>query len=170
MDVANPPEGQAVTQTAPPGSATAPVPSRAPASGGGPEPAINLVGIAKRFHSRRGVVAAVERVDLVIGEGEFFSLLGPSGCGKTTTLRMIGGFEEPTEGQIELGGVDVAPLPPYKRDVNKVFQSYALFPHLSIFENVAFGLRRRGVKKGDLQTRVSEALELVGLAGLARRK
>ncbi len=83
---------------------------------------------------------------------------------------MIGGFEEPTEGRIELGGVDVAPLPPYKRDVNTVFQSYALFPHLSIFENVAFGLRRRGVKKGELRTRVIEALELVGLAGLERRK
>ena len=79
---------------------------------------------------------------------------------------MIGGFEEPTEGRIELGGVDVAPLPPYKRDVNTVFQSYALFPHLSIFENVAFGLRRRGVKGGDLRKRVIESLELVGLAGL----
>jgi spermidine/putrescine transport system ATP-binding protein len=83
---------------------------------------------------------------------------------------MIGGFEEPTEGRIELGGTDVAPLPPYKRDVNTVFQSYALFPHLSIFENVAFGLRRRGVKGGELRRRVNESLELVGLAGLERRK
>ena len=112
----------------------------------------------------------MDDISLDIDRGQFFALLGPSGCGKTTTLRMIGGFEEPTEGRIELGGVDVAPLPPYKRDVNTVFQSYALFPHLSIFENVAFGLRRRGVKKGELRTRVVEALELVGLAGLERRK
>jgi spermidine/putrescine transport system ATP-binding protein len=127
---------------------------------------IRLIGLTKRFDD----VVAVDSVSLDIDRGHFFALLGPSGCGKTTTLRMIGGFEEPTEGRIELGGVDVAPLPPYKRDVNTVFQSYALFPHLSIFENVAFGLRRRGVKGGDLRTRVGEALELVGLAGLERRK
>jgi spermidine/putrescine transport system ATP-binding protein len=127
---------------------------------------IRLIGLTKRFDD----VVAVDGISLDIDRGHFFALLGPSGCGKTTTLRMIGGFEEPTEGRIELGGVDVAPLPPYKRDVNTVFQSYALFPHLSIFENVAFGLRRRGVKKGDLRTRVIEALELVGLAGLERRK
>jgi putative spermidine/putrescine transport system ATP-binding protein len=127
---------------------------------------IRLVGLTKRFDD----VVAVDNVSLDIDRGQFFALLGPSGCGKTTTLRMIGGFEEPTEGRIELGGVDVAPLPPYKRDVNTVFQSYALFPHLSIFENVAFGLRRRGVKGGDLRNRVQEALELVGLAGLERRK
>src|SRR5690348_6811379 len=108
-------------------------------------PAIELVGIAKRFHSRRGTVTAVERVDLTIGEGEFFSLLGPSGCGKTTTLRMIGGFEEPTEGQILLYGKDVVGVAPNHRDVNMVFQSYALFPHMSVFDNVAFGLRRKGV-------------------------
>ncbi len=127
---------------------------------------IRLIGLTKRFDD----VAAVDGISLDIDRGHFFALLGPSGCGKTTTLRMIGGFEEPTEGRIELGGVDVAPLPPYKRDVNTVFQSYALFPHLSIFENVAFGLRRRGVKKGDLRRQVIEALELVGLAGLERRK
>ena len=127
---------------------------------------IRLIGLTKRFDD----VVAVDDISLDIERGHFFALLGPSGCGKTTTLRMIGGFEEPTEGSIELGGVDVAPLPPYKRDVNTVFQSYALFPHLSIFENVAFGLRRRGVKKGDVRTRVVEALELVGLAGLERRK
>jgi spermidine/putrescine transport system ATP-binding protein len=127
---------------------------------------IRLVGLTKRFDD----VVAVDNVSLDIDRGHFFALLGPSGCGKTTTLRMIGGFEEPTEGRIELGGVDVAPLPPYKRDVNTVFQSYALFPHLSIFENVAFGLRRRGVKSGELRRRVTEALELVGLAGLERRK
>ncbi|HJQ49778.1 MAG TPA: ABC transporter ATP-binding protein [Gaiellaceae bacterium] len=127
---------------------------------------VRLIGLTKRFDD----VVAVDAVSLDIDRGKFFALLGPSGCGKTTTLRMIGGFEEPTEGRIELGGVDVAPLPPYKRDVNTVFQSYALFPHLSIFENVAFGLRRRGVKGGELRQRVGESLELVGLAGLERRK
>jgi spermidine/putrescine transport system ATP-binding protein len=127
---------------------------------------IRLIGLTKRFDD----VVAVDDISLDIDRGHFFALLGPSGCGKTTTLRMIGGFEEPTDGRIELGGVDVAPLPPYKRDVNTVFQSYALFPHLSIFENVAFGLRRRGVRRGELQNRVHEALELVGLAGLERRK
>jgi putative spermidine/putrescine transport system ATP-binding protein len=127
---------------------------------------IRLIGLTKRFDD----VVAVDGISLDIDRGHFFALLGPSGCGKTTTLRMIGGFEEPTEGRIELGGVDVAPLPPYKRDVNTVFQSYALFPHLSIFENVAFGLRRRGIKKAELRARVVEALELVGLAGLERRK
>jgi spermidine/putrescine transport system ATP-binding protein len=137
-----------------------------PAAPAATEYDIRLIGLTKRFDD----VVAVDGISLDIDRGHFFALLGPSGCGKTTTLRMIGGFEEPTEGRIELGGVDVAPLPPYKRDVNTVFQSYALFPHLSIFENVAFGLRRRGVKKGELRTRVIEALELVGLAGLERRK
>jgi spermidine/putrescine transport system ATP-binding protein len=127
---------------------------------------IRLIGLTKRFDD----VVAVDDISLDIDRGSFFALLGPSGCGKTTTLRMIGGFEEPTEGRIELGGVDVAPLPPYKRDVNTVFQSYALFPHLSIFENVAFGLRRRGVKRVEVRQRVDEALELVGLGGLERRK
>jgi spermidine/putrescine transport system ATP-binding protein len=127
---------------------------------------IRLVGLTKRFDD----VVAVDAISLDIDRGQFFALLGPSGCGKTTTLRMIGGFEEPTEGRIELGGVDVARLPPYKRDVNTVFQSYALFPHLSIYENVGFGLRRRGVKGGEVRRRVTEALELVGLAGLERRK
>jgi spermidine/putrescine transport system ATP-binding protein len=127
---------------------------------------IRLIRLTKRFED----VVAVDDVSLDIDRGHFFALLGPSGCGKTTTLRMIGGFEEPTAGRIELGGVDVAPLPPYKRDVNTVFQSYALFPHLSIFENVAFGLRRQGVKGGDLRRRVGEALELVGLAGFESRK
>src|SRR5690348_15794675 len=109
-----------------------------PAPSARPVAAIELVGIAKSFTSRRGTVSAVERVDLVIGEGEFFSLLGPSGCGKTTTLRMIGGFEQPTEGQILLYGHDVVGVPPNHRDVNMVFQSYALFPHMSVFDNVAF--------------------------------
>jgi spermidine/putrescine transport system ATP-binding protein len=133
-------------------------------------PAIELVGIAKRFHSRRGTVTAVERVDLVIGEGEFFSLLGPSGCGKTTTLRMIGGFEEPTEGQILLYGNDVVGVPPNHRDVNMVFQSYALFPHMSVFDNVAFGLRRKGVGSSEAKKRVDEMLELVQLDGKSDRR
>ena len=98
--------------------------------------------MTKRFDD----VVAVDDVSLSIEPGRFFALLGPSGCGKTTTLRMIGGFEEPTEGAIYLGDRDVVGLPPYKRDVNTVFQSYALFPHLTIFENVAFGMRRQGVR------------------------
>src|SRR6478736_616448 len=122
---------------------------------------IRLIGLTKRFDD----VVAVDSISLDIDRGHFFALLGPSGCGKTTPLRMIGGFEEPTEGRIELGGVDVAPLPPYKRDVNTVFQSYALFPHLTIFDNVAFGLRRRRIKGADLKGRVEEMLRVVGLAG-----
>jgi spermidine/putrescine transport system ATP-binding protein len=133
-------------------------------------PAIELVGIAKKFHTRSGVVTAVEKVDLVIGEGEFFSLLGPSGCGKTTTLRMIGGFEEPTEGQILLYGKDVVSAPPNHRDVNMVFQSYALFPHMSVAENVAFGLRRKSVPRAEIATRVALMLELVQLQGLSDRR
>ena len=117
-----------------------------------------------------GTVTAVERVDLTIGEGEFFSLLGPSGCGKTTTLRMIGGFEEPTEGQILLYGVDVVGVPPNRRDVNMVFQSYALFPHMSVFDNVAFGLRRKSVDSAEVRRRVNEMLELVQLEGKSDRR
>ncbi len=113
---------------------------------------------------------AVDHIDLEVNEGEFFSLLGPSGCGKTTTLRMIGGFEQPTSGRVELQGRDVTWLPPYQRNVNTVFQNYALFPHLSIFENVAFGLRRRKVSNAEVKTRVSEMLELVELPGFEHRK
>ena len=102
--------------------------------------------------------------------GRFFALLGPSGCGKTTTLRMIGGFEDPSSGAIYLGDTDVVGLPPYKRDVNTVFQSYALFPHLSIFENVAFGMRRQGVRGTQLAGRVREILKLVDLEGMEKRK
>src|SRR3954449_757680 len=133
-------------------------------------PAIELVGIAKRFQSRRGVVTAVDRVDLMIAEGEFFSLLGPSGCGKTTTLRMIGGFEEPSEGQILLYGRDVVGVPPNHRDVNMVFQSYALFPHMSVYDNVAFGLRRKGVDGAEVNRRVSQMLDLVQLEGKSDRR
>ena len=127
---------------------------------------VRLTDLTKRFDD----VVAVDNVSLEIERGRFFALLGPSGCGKTTTLRMIGGFEEPTSGRIELGGRDVGSLPPYKRDVNTVFQSYALFPHLTIFENVAFGLRRKKLRGQELQRRVREALELVGLGLLEKRK
>ncbi len=138
--------------------------------GVGGVPAIELVGIRKSFHSRRGVVAAVDGVDLIIGEGEFFSLLGPSGCGKTTMLRMIGGFEEPTSGQILLYGKDVVGVPPNHRDVNMVFQSYALFPHMSVFDNVAFGLRRKATSKSEITRRVGEMLDLVELQGKSDRR
>jgi spermidine/putrescine transport system ATP-binding protein len=113
---------------------------------------------------------AVDHVDLEVEDGEFFSLLGPSGCGKTTTLRMIGGFEQPTAGRIDLQGQDVTWLPPYRRNVNTVFQNYALFPHLTIYENVAFGLRRRKVSSAEISRRVTEMLELVELPGFERRK
>jgi spermidine/putrescine transport system ATP-binding protein len=129
-------------------------------------PDIRLEGVTKRFDD----VVAVDDLTLEVPHGAFFALLGPSGCGKTTTLRMIGGFEEPTEGTIFLGDRDVTGLPPYRRDVNTVFQSYALFPHLSIFENVAFGLRRRGVGGQDLRHQVTRILELVQLAGYEKRK
>ena len=127
---------------------------------------VKLVDVVKMF----GDSVAVDHIDLEVEDGEFFSLLGPSGCGKTTTLRMIGGFEEPTSGLIELQGEDVTWLPPYKRNVNTVFQNYALFPHLTIHENVAFGLRRKGVKGAEVERRVSEMLELVELPGFDRRK
>ncbi|HZD78606.1 MAG TPA: ABC transporter ATP-binding protein [Actinomycetota bacterium] len=127
---------------------------------------VRLDRVTKDF----GVTVAVDDLSLDISEGEFFSLLGPSGCGKTTTLRMIGGFEEPTRGTIYLGGRDVTDLPPYRRDVNTVFQSYALFPHLTVFENVAFGLRRRKVNKHEIDERVNDALRLVDLTGFENRK
>src|SRR6266702_5080085 len=129
-------------------------------------PDVRLVDVTKRFED----VTAVDRLSLDIEHGSFFALLGPSGCGKTTTLRMIGVFEQPTEGQIYLGDTEVSGLPSYKRDVNTVFQSYALFPHLSIFENVGFGLRRRGVRGADVRGRVTEILRLVGLSGMEKRK
>jgi spermidine/putrescine transport system ATP-binding protein len=127
---------------------------------------VRLDRVTKRF----GDVTAVDDLTLDIERGEFFSLLGPSGCGKTTTLRMIGGFEEPTEGTIYLGGKDVTDLPAYRRDVNTVFQSYALFPHLTVYENVAFGLRRKKVPKPHVHQRATEALLLVDLPGFERRR
>ena len=127
---------------------------------------VRLSDVVKQF----GDVFAVDHIDLEVDDAEFFSLLGPSGCGKTTTLRMIGGFEEPTSGLIELHGEDVTWLPPYRRNVNTVFQNYALFPHLTIYENVAFGLRRKGVKDSEVKSRVREMLALVELPGFESRK
>jgi spermidine/putrescine transport system ATP-binding protein len=125
---------------------------------------LRLSAVSKQFAS----FTAVDGIDLTIGQGEFFAMLGPSGCGKTTTLRMIAGLEEPTSGSIHLGDLDVTHQKPYQRPVNTVFQSYALFPHLDVFENVAFGLRRRGVKK--IREQVGDALALVELGHLAKRK
>ncbi len=133
-------------------------------------PAIELSGVVKEFTSHGEVVQAVKGVDLRIGEGEFFSLLGPSGCGKTTTMRMVAGFDEPTSGKVLLHGVDVVGVPPNKRDVNMVFQSYALFPHMSVAENVAFGLKRKKEPKDEIDRRVREMLEIVGLSGREKRR
>src|SRR5579875_3128718 len=140
------------------------------AVGGDTVAAIELIQVAKAFNSGQDAVAAVDNVDLVVREGEFFSLLGPSGCGKTTTLRMIGGFEEPTDGTVLLHGKDVTNVPPNRRDVNMVFQHYALFPHMNVADNVAFGLERKGVAKSEVKQRVAEALELVELTGRERRR
>jgi spermidine/putrescine transport system ATP-binding protein len=127
---------------------------------------VRLEHVTKRFHD----VVAVDDLSLDIERGKFFSMLGPSGCGKTTTLRMIGGFEEATAGTIYLGDADVTGLPPFKRDVNTVFQNYALFPHLSVYENVAFGLRRKRVADDEVKRRVAEMLQLVELPGYESRK
>ncbi len=139
----------------------------APAATSGREGAgedLRLQGVTKRF----GSFVAVDDLDLTIPEGSFFALLGPSGCGKTTTLRMVAGLEEPTAGSIHLGGTDITHAKAYRRPVNTVFQSYALFPHLDVFENVAFGLRRRGSK--EVRREVEQALDLVELPHLARRR
>jgi spermidine/putrescine transport system ATP-binding protein len=132
----------------------------------GRDVAVELAGVTKRF----GEFVAVDDLTLDIYEGEFFSLLGPSGCGKTTTLRMIAGFEEPTQGGISVAGDPVRGVPPYRRPVNTVFQSYAIFPHLDVFDNVAFGLRRAGVKGDELRSRVLDACEMVQLSGFEKRK
>jgi spermidine/putrescine transport system ATP-binding protein len=126
---------------------------------------IELVGLTKRFSE-----IAVDHVDLTVASGEFFSLLGPSGCGKTTTLRLIAGFEQPTEGTILLDGAEVTAIPAHKRNVNTVFQSYALFPFLSVFDNVAFGLRHRSMTKAEIGKRVAEALDLVQMTEYAKRR
>jgi putative spermidine/putrescine transport system ATP-binding protein len=133
-------------------------------------PAITLSGLRKSFGSGNGTVRAVDGVDLEIADGEFFSLLGPSGSGKTTVLRLIAGFELPTSGRIVLGGQDVTKLAPFRRDVNTVFQDYALFPHLTVFDNVAYGLRVKGVAKVETAARVTEALGTVRLEGFGDRR
>ena len=127
---------------------------------------VELVEVTKRF----GDTTAVDRVSLTVDSSEFLTLLGPSGCGKTTLLRMIGGFVVPDQGQIMLGGTDVTASPPHRRDVCTVFQQYALFPHMSVSENVAFGLERRHVDRPDIRRRTGEALEMVQLHGLEKRR
>lgn len=127
---------------------------------------VELRNICKHF----GEVTAVHDLDLQISDGEFFSLIGPSGCGKTTTLRMVAGFEQPTTGEITINGRPVAGTPPYQRPVNTVFQNYALFPHMTVAENVAFGLEMSNVGRAEIQRRVGEALELVQLPQMASRK
>jgi spermidine/putrescine transport system ATP-binding protein len=133
---------------------------------GGAAPSVRLRGVSKRF----GDLVAVREMDLDIPSGEFFTMLGPSGCGKTTTLRIIAGFEDPSEGTVLLEGEDVTGRPAFKRATNTVFQSYALFPHLSVERNVAFGLQRRRVQKDEVRRRVAEELERVGLAAEAKRR
>ncbi|HEX2358188.1 MAG TPA: ABC transporter ATP-binding protein [Solirubrobacterales bacterium] len=129
-------------------------------------PSVELRGVTKRF----GDLTAVDRIDLDIAEGEFFTMLGPSGCGKTTTLRIVAGFEDPSDGKVLIDGADQVGLPAYKRPTNTVFQSYALFPHLSVAENVAFGLKRKKVDKAEISRRVGAELERVGLAREANRR
>jgi putative spermidine/putrescine transport system ATP-binding protein len=128
--------------------------------------AVRLEAIRKRY----GEVAAVDGVDLEVAAGEFFTLLGPSGSGKTTTLRIVAGFEQPDEGRVRLGGVDITRQPPYARDVNTVFQDYALFPHMTVAENVAYGLKVKRVERRERARRVDEVLERVRLAGYGKRK
>ena len=130
------------------------------------KPLIRFQGVTKRF----GDFTAVDNIDLDIYTREFFALLGPSGCGKTTLMRMLAGFETPTEGTILLSGQDIGPVPPNQRAVNMMFQSYALFPHLSVWENIAFGLKREGKDKPAIEARVGEMLKLTRLEKFARRK
>jgi spermidine/putrescine transport system ATP-binding protein len=127
---------------------------------------IQLEGLVKRF----GEVTAVDGIDLHIAGGEFFTMLGPSGCGKTTTLRMIAGFERPTEGSIRLDGEEMSHTPPHKRKVNTVFQSYALFPHMTVADNVAFGLRYQRLTKAEAKERTQRAMALVQLSGFEKRR
>ncbi|MFV1999506.1 MAG: ABC transporter ATP-binding protein, partial [Acidimicrobiia bacterium] len=133
----------------------------------GDQVAVGLYGVTKRFGDD---VVAVDQVDLEIKDGEFFSLLGPSGCGKTTTLRMIAGLEFPTEGSIRIYGKEMGIRPPNKRPVNTVFQSYALFPHMNVEDNVAFGLRMQKVDKAEIRSRVGDAIDLVRMSGMEKRK
>src|SRR3954468_17321985 len=130
------------------------------------DPQIELIGVRKVF----GDVVAVEGADLTVGDGELFAILGPSGSGKTTVLRMVAGFEQPTAGTIRLGGVDVTALPARRRDVNTVFQEYALFPHMTVAQNVEYGLKVKGVARDERRRRTSDALDMVRLSGEASRK
>lgn len=158
--------------TAPPTSdmptttAASPSLSASSATRDGAAPDVEIIGVTKRFSG----VTAVDAMDLRIARGAFYSLLGPSGCGKTTTLRMIAGFEQPTEGEILLAGQPIAGVPPYKRQVNTVFQHYALFPHMDVAQNVGYGLRQRKVERAEERRRVSEALALVRLDGYGTRR
>jgi putative spermidine/putrescine transport system ATP-binding protein len=159
---------------------TAPDPAGTPATRPGAKSAVRLQALTKRFSAEagrkaarttaEGDVLAVDNLDLEIGDGEFFSMLGPSGSGKTTTLRMIAGFELPTEGRIFLQGEDVTQRPPFERDVNTVFQDYALFPHMSVGDNVGYGLTIRKVARAERERRVGEALAMVRLTGYERRR
>ena len=128
--------------------------------------AVELTDVTKRF----GTMVAVDQLNLAVRPGEFLSLLGPSGCGKTTTLRMLAGFEQPDEGFIRISGNYVQGIPPYKRDVNTVFQAYALFPHMTVAENVAYGLRQKRTSKAEIASRVNEALDMVKMTKLAERR
>jgi spermidine/putrescine transport system ATP-binding protein len=132
----------------------------------GDKGSVELVNVTKKF----GDFTAVDSLNLQVEPGEFLSLLGPSGCGKTTTLRMLAGFEEPTAGEILISGQPVQGRPPYKRDVNTVFQAYALFPHMTVAENVAYGLRQKKTGKAEINTKVSEALDMVKMRAMAGRK
>src|SRR6476469_8711119 len=142
------------------------VPVVTPGDREAPSVDVRLSGVRKRY----GDVTAVDGVDLDVRRGEFFTMLGPSGSGKTTCLRMIAGFERPDDGSIELAGQDVTGLPPFERDVNTVFQDYALFPHMSVGENVAYGLKVKRVRKQERRERVAEALRMVRLDGFDKRK
>jgi len=132
----------------------------------GAAPDVEILGVTKEF----GAVTAVDDMTLRVAHGEFYSFLGPSGCGKTTTLRLIAGFEQPTRGEILLAGRPVAGVPPYRRNVNTVFQHYALFPHMDVFQNVGYGLRQRKVSRPESERRAAEALELVRLSGYGKRR
>jgi spermidine/putrescine transport system ATP-binding protein len=160
----DPPLTASPTTDAPPAHTIAG--SVTPITAGAAAPDVEIIGVTKRF----GTVTAVDAMNLSIARGTFYSLLGPSGCGKTTTLRMIAGFEQPTEGEIMLAGQPIAGVPPYQRNVNTVFQHYALFPHMDVAQNVGYGLRQRKVGKVEEERRVTEALALVRLAGYGKRR